>query len=76
MEEKNEFEDIPESPAVEQARRNVKPLPARVMKLQRNGPCPCGSGKKYKKCHMKKYQKTNFDIRTEVDIDKLEEMIG
>ena len=22
------------------------------MKVQRNDPCPCGSGKKYKKCHL------------------------
>jgi uncharacterized protein YecA (UPF0149 family) len=50
--------------------------PARVMKLQRNAPCPCGSGKKYKKCHMKKYNKTNFSIRHEQSISQLEEMIG
>jgi len=23
----------------------------RVAKVGRNDPCPCGSGKKYKKCH-------------------------
>jgi preprotein translocase subunit SecA len=31
------------------------PAPARpqhtVAKVGRNDPCPCGSGKKYKKCH-------------------------
>ena len=27
-----------------------KPAPARVVKIGRNEPCPCGSGKKYKKC--------------------------
>ena len=26
-------------------------LPAKVEKTGRNGPCPCGSGVKYKKCH-------------------------
>jgi SWIM/SEC-C metal-binding protein len=26
------------------------PLPAQVEKVDRNDPCPCGSGKKYKKC--------------------------
>ena len=26
-------------------------LPARSTKVGRNAPCPCGSGKKYKKCH-------------------------
>ena len=25
--------------------------PIRVEKIGRNEPCPCGSGKKYKKCH-------------------------
>ena len=25
--------------------------PRRVTKVGRNDPCPCGSGKKYKKCH-------------------------
>jgi uncharacterized protein YecA (UPF0149 family) len=24
----------------------------RVMKVGRNEPCPCGSGKKFKKCHL------------------------
>jgi len=24
--------------------------PIRVVKIGRNGPCPCGRGKKYKKC--------------------------
>ncbi|CAH0526405.1 YchJ family metal-binding protein [Vibrio hippocampi] len=27
-----------------------KPLPKHSLKVQRNDPCPCGSGKKYKKC--------------------------
>ena len=27
-----------------------KPAPVRVTKIGRNEPCPCGSGKKYKKC--------------------------
>ncbi len=26
------------------------PLPARAQKISRNDSCPCGSGKKYKKC--------------------------
>jgi len=24
-----------------------------ISKISRNDPCPCGSGKKYKKCHLK-----------------------
>jgi preprotein translocase subunit SecA len=32
--------------------RGNKPQPVRVeAKVGRNDPCPCGSGKKYKKCH-------------------------
>lgn len=26
------------------------PMPVQVEKIDRNAPCPCGSGKKYKKC--------------------------
>jgi uncharacterized protein len=28
-------------------------------KIGRNDPCPCGSGKKYKNCHMQKSQPTS-----------------
>ena len=28
-------------------------------KTSRNDPCPCGSGKKYKKCHLKKTRRLN-----------------
>ncbi|MEA3344402.1 MAG: SEC-C metal-binding domain-containing protein, partial [Patescibacteria group bacterium] len=31
------------------------PLPAKHQKVGRNDPCPCGSGKKYKKCCSPKY---------------------
>jgi hypothetical protein len=30
--------------------RDSEPMPARAAKAGRNEPCPCGSGKKYKKC--------------------------
>lgn len=39
------------TPQVEQARPTV----ARKKKIGRNDPCPCGSGKKYKKCCYPKY---------------------
>ena len=29
----------------------VKKQPKKVVKIGRNDPCPCGSGKKYKNCH-------------------------
>lgn len=37
-----------------QRREKQKQQPIHVKKIGRNDPCPCGSGKKYKKCHMKK----------------------
>lgn len=30
-----------------------------MAKFKRNDPCPCGSGKKYKKCCLKQYQTTD-----------------
>lgn len=32
------------------------------MKIGRNGPCPCGSGKKYKKCCLEKDEEINEDF--------------
>jgi uncharacterized protein YecA (UPF0149 family) len=36
-----------------QQRQNLRPATVRrdAGKVGRNDPCPCGSGKKYKKCH-------------------------
>ncbi len=39
----------PERPVGEKA----KPIVRETPKVGRNDPCPCGSGKKYKKCHGK-----------------------
>ena len=36
---------------VEEIPLPAKPLPESDKKVGRNDPCPCGSGKKYKKCH-------------------------
>ena len=36
--------------AAEQTDPDVAPLPSQRTKVGRNEPCPCGSGKKYKKC--------------------------
>jgi preprotein translocase subunit SecA len=33
----------------------TKPVVAGQKKVGRNDPCPCGSGKKYKKCHYPEY---------------------
>jgi|19_taG_2_1085344.scaffolds.fasta_scaffold59482_2 uncharacterized protein YecA (UPF0149 family) len=52
-----------------------KQVPVRMLKIGRNEECPCGSKLKYKKCHMLKYNKTNFDIRRETPLSQLEEML-
>ena len=49
------FSNIPQQSAMSQAAaqsRGAKQQPVVVGdKVGRNDPCPCGSGKKYKKCH-------------------------
>ncbi|MFH1010771.1 MAG: preprotein translocase subunit SecA [bacterium] len=40
-----------ERPPFDEATPVGKPQPIRVDKVGRNDPCPCGSGKKYKRCH-------------------------
>ena len=51
--EERERADNPEPPK----RRDTQPRsaaikkPQRNVKVGRNDPCPCGSGKKYKQCH-------------------------
>lgn len=41
----------------------TRPIVRDNKKIQRNDPCPCGSGKKYKNCCMDsgKYETTHFD---------------
>lgn len=46
----NNYYIIQQAPATEQV-PTVEKQPRRVEKTGRNDPCPCGSGKKYKKCH-------------------------
>ena len=41
----------PESPSSDQP---IEPIRHRTERIGRNDPCPCGSGKKFKNCHMKK----------------------
>ncbi len=41
----------PQVRARRQPMHNAPQEPIRVEKIGRNEPCPCGSGKKYKKCH-------------------------
>jgi preprotein translocase subunit SecA len=41
----------PPPPRVETSLGRLAPSPSGVPTVGRNDPCPCGSGKKYKKCH-------------------------
>ena len=45
------FEAASRSKAGETAKGGIKTVKRKVAKVGRNDPCPCGSGKKYKKCH-------------------------
>lgn len=44
------------SPMFKILKRTAKPEPETLAQLGRNEPCWCGSGKKYKQCHMVKDQ--------------------
>ncbi len=37
-------------PGTEEAKKSKKAPPAKSVKVGRNDPCPCGSGKNYKTC--------------------------
>jgi preprotein translocase subunit SecA len=39
--------------AAGQGEKKIEPIRNRQQKVGRNDPCPCGSGKKYKNCHMR-----------------------
>lgn len=39
------------------AAKNAKTLKRAYGKTGRNEPCPCGSGKKYKHCHMREVER-------------------
>jgi preprotein translocase subunit SecA len=39
-----------------ESEKKKEPIRNRIEKVGRNEPCPCGSGKKYKNCHMKMNQ--------------------
>jgi tetratricopeptide (TPR) repeat protein len=41
-------------------------------KIGRNEPCPCGSGKKYKKCCLRKHEKIKDLLRSSVDFQEPE----
>jgi preprotein translocase subunit SecA len=44
-------EPVPAQRAVHSSRKAVAQQPKKNVKVGRNDPCPCGSGKKYKQCH-------------------------
>jgi len=40
-----------------------------MKKIGRNDPCPCGSGKKFKKCHMGREDELNLDGLGEISLE-------
>jgi preprotein translocase subunit SecA len=44
------------NPSSDQAANRKEPVRRSGQKVGRNDPCPCGSGKKYKSCHMKQME--------------------
>ncbi len=52
--ESEEFEEISQDIGNLKNRGNIIPFKREVPKTGRNEPCPCGSGKKYKKCCLNK----------------------
>ncbi|GAB6183351.1 UPF0149 family protein [Thermodesulfovibrio hydrogeniphilus] len=45
-----DYAKIMQEKLAEHLRENIDNIPAKKTKVGRNDPCPCGSGKKYKKC--------------------------
>jgi len=49
----SDYEDVESSDENDRETKDIIPLPVGKVKVGRNDPCPCGSGKKYKKCCLK-----------------------
>jgi preprotein translocase subunit SecA len=47
----NESDAPPQNKTVPSHRTATAKNPKKSLKVGRNDPCPCGSGKKYKQCH-------------------------
>lgn len=45
---------VNEKNLLEFANEILTPIQRATMKIGRNDPCPCGSGKRFKKCHLGK----------------------
>ncbi|MGE4157715.1 MAG: YecA family protein [Planctomycetota bacterium] len=56
MPERSSWLDVPEEEDDEDEEVEVEPARRMSEKIGRNDPCPCGSGKKYKKCCLLKVQ--------------------
>jgi preprotein translocase subunit SecA len=50
-EQEQVFRAASQSAAGVTAKGGISPIARKDAKVGRNDPCPCGSGKKYKKCH-------------------------
>jgi hypothetical protein len=50
LQAQDEVEDLEDEPVDHYAPRRLDPIRSETPKVGRNEPCPCGSGRKYKKC--------------------------
>ena len=48
--------------SAEEQRKFLQPIPVGQKKYGRNEPCPCGSGKKFKNCHLHKLNEARNTI--------------
>lgn len=54
-------------------RKSVTTAPRSVARIGRNDRCPCGSGKKYKECHLSAGQEFLSKLAQEEDRQRLKE---
>ena len=54
-------------------RKSVVTAPRHTIKVERNEPCPCGSGKKYKSCHYAEGEAYLAKLAREADEQLLKE---
>ena len=54
-------------------RKSVVTAPRRAVRVGRNEPCPCGSGKKYKDCHLAQGPEFLDKLAQEEDRQRLKE---
>ena len=54
-------------------RKAVTKPPRSVVRIGRNEPCPCGSGRKYKDCHLSEGQEFLAKLEQQKDRERMKE---